>query len=166
MTLLLKARHETRPGPDTMTLVEHLGELRRRVLVCAVAFVIAGTAAFLLYPWILSFLRHPYCEVAPGHCAFYITGPLDGLGLRVKIAAYGGLVLSAPVLLWELWRFITPGLNPKEKRYAVPFVAASLGLFSTGCLVAFVTFPHALKWLDSIGGPSLHEIFDPINYIS
>jgi sec-independent protein translocase protein TatC len=149
-----------------MTLVEHLGELRRRVMVCAVAFVIAGTAAFLAYPWILSFLRHPYCEVAPSHCAFYITGPLDGLGLRVKIAAYGGLVLSAPVLLWELWRFITPGLNPKEKRYAVPFVVASLSLFATGCLVAFVTFPHALKWLDSIGGPSLHEIFDPINYIS
>jgi len=149
-----------------MTLVEHLGELRRRVMVCAVAFVIAGTAAFLAYPWILSFLRHPYCEVAPSHCAFYITGPLDGLGLRVKIAAYGGLVLSAPVLLWELWRFITPGLNPKEKRYAVPFVVASLSLFATGCLVAFVTFPHALKWLDSIGGPSLHQIFDPINYIS
>ncbi|MGA3146526.1 MAG: twin-arginine translocase subunit TatC [Acidimicrobiales bacterium] len=166
MALLLKSRHEARPRPEAMTLVEHLGELRRRVMVCAVAFVIAGTAAFLAYPWILSFLRHPYCEVAPSHCAFYITGPLDGLGLRVKIAAYGGLVLSAPVLLWELWRFITPGLNPKEKRYAVPFVVASLSLFATGCLVAFVTFPHALKWLDSIGGPSLHEIFDPINYIS
>lgn len=149
-----------------MTLVEHLGELRRRVLVCAVAFIVAGTAAFLLYPWILSFLRHPYCEVAPSHCAFYITGPLDGLALRVKIAAYGGLVLSAPVLLWEFWRFITPGLNPKEKRYAIPFVVGSLTLFSIGCLVAFVTFPHALKWLDSIGGPSLHQIFDPINYIS
>jgi sec-independent protein translocase protein TatC len=166
MALLLNRRNVARPRPDAMTLVEHLGELRRRVLVCAVAFIVAGTAAFLLYPWILSFLRHPYCEVAPSHCAFYITGPLDGLALRVKIAAYGGLVLSAPVLLWEFWRFITPGLNPKEKRYAIPFVVGSLTLFSIGCLVAFVTFPHALKWLDSIGGPSLHQIFDPINYIS
>ena len=117
-------------------------------------------------PWILSFLQHPYCEVAPSHCGFYITGPLDGLALRVKIAAYGGLFLAAPVLLWEFWRFITPGLNPKEKRYAVPFIIASMALFSLGCLVAFVTFPHALKWLGSIGGPSLHEIFNPINYIS
>jgi sec-independent protein translocase protein TatC len=166
MVTLLKRRSETRPKPDAMTLVEHLTELRSRVLTCAVAFVIAGTAAFLLYPWILSFLQHPYCQVAPSHCGFYITGPLDGLALRVKIAAYGGLFLSAPVLLWEFWRFITPGLNPKEKRYAVPFVIVSMGLFSLGCLVAFVTFPHALKWLNSIGGPSLHQIFDPINYIS
>ncbi len=149
-----------------MTVVQHLTELRTRVLVCAAAFVIAGTAAFLLYPWIISFLRHPYCQVAPSHCGFYITGPLEGLSLRVKIAAYGGVFLASPVLLWELWRFITPGLNPKEKRYAIPFIAGSISLFSLGCLVAFVTFPHALRWLDSIGGPSLHEIFDPINYIS
>ena len=149
-----------------MTVVEHLTELRTRVLVCAAAFVIAGAAAFVLYPWIISFLRHPYCQVAPTHCGFYVTGPLEGLALRVKIAAYGGLFLASPVLLWEFWRFITPGLNPKEKRYAIPFIAGSISLFSLGCLVAFVTFPHALRWLDSIGGPSLHEIFDPINYIS
>ena len=147
-------------------MVEHLMELRTRLLICAAAFLIAGVAAFLLYPWIISFLRHPYCEVAPSHCGFYITGPLEGLALRVKIAAYGGLFLASPVLLWELWRFITPGLNPKEKRYAIPFIVASISLFSLGGLVAFLTFPHALKWLDSIGGPSLHEIFDPINYIS
>ncbi|MGH9081028.1 MAG: twin-arginine translocase subunit TatC [Acidimicrobiales bacterium] len=149
-----------------MTLVEHLTELRTRVLTSAVAFVIAGIAAFLLYPWILSVLRHPYCEVAPRHCAFYITGPLDGLALRVKIAAYGGLFLSSPVLLWQFWRFITPGLHPKERRYAIPFIGASIGLFSLGGLVAFITFPHALKWLDSIGGPSLHQIYNPTNYLS
>ncbi len=148
-----------------MTLVEHLGELRTRVMVCAVTFVITGTVAFLFYPRILSFLQHPYCEVAPSHCGFYITGPLDGLALRVKIAAYGGLFLASPVLLWEFWRFITPGLKPNEKRYAIPFIVASIALFALGCAVAFFTFPHALRWLDSIGGPSLHEIFDPINYL-
>jgi sec-independent protein translocase protein TatC len=166
MAISLKQQSQARPRPEAMTVVEHLVELRTRVLVCAAAFLIAGVAAFLLYPWIISFLRHPYCEVAPSHCGFYITGPLEGLALRVKIAAYGGLFLASPVLLWELWRFITPGLNPKEKRYAIPFIVASISLFSLGGLVAFLTFPHALKWLDSIGGPSLHEIFDPINYIS
>lgn len=165
MTITLKRSSADRVTPDSMTLVQHLGELRTRVVVCAAAFVTAGIVAFLLYPWILSFLRHPYCEVAPGHCSFYITGPLDGLALRVKIAAYGGLFLSSPILLWEFWRFITPGLNPKEKRYAIPFIVASISLFTLGGAVAFVTFPHALKWLGSIGGPSLHEIYDPINYI-
>jgi sec-independent protein translocase protein TatC len=149
-----------------MTLVEHLTELRSRVLVCAVTFVITGTAAFLLYPWILSFLSHPYCQISPHHCGFYVTGPLDGLTLRIKIAAYGGLALAAPVLLWEFWRFITPGLNPKEKRYAIPFIVASICLFALGCVVAYVTFPHALSWLKSIGGPTLTQILDPVKYLS
>ena len=167
MPISLKRRTEERPKPDSMTLFEHLAELRTRVLTCAVAFVIAATIAFLFYPHILSFLQHPYCEIRPPHgCHFYITGPLDGLALRVKIAAYGGLFLASPVLLFEFWRFITPGLKPNEKRYAIPFVVASITLFALGCAVAFFTFPHALQWLDSIGGPSLTEIFNPIQYLS
>lgn len=166
MAISLKRLSPTRPLPEPMTLVEHLSELRNRVLVSAAVFVVAATTAFLVYPWILSFLRHPYCQVAPSHCGFYVTGPLDGLALRVKIAGYGGLFLASPVLLWEFWRFVTPGLHPKEKRYAIPFIIASIGLFTLGCLVAFVTFPHALRWLDSIGGPSLHQILDPTKYLS
>ncbi len=166
MAISLKRRNETRARPDAMTLAEHLGELRRRVLVCAVAFIVAATVAFIVYNPILAFLKEPYCQAAPHHCAFYITGPLDGLSLRVKISAYGGLFAASPVLLWELWRFITPGLNPKEKKYAIPFIAASILLFAIGCLVAYVTFPHALRFLDSVGGPSLNQILDPTKYLS
>jgi len=166
MAISLKRRAQARPSPNAMTLAEHLGELRRRVIVGVVAFTIAGTVAFVFYNPILAWLKEPYCQVAPGHCAFYITGPLDGLALRVKIAAYGGLFLSSPVLLWELWRFITPGLHPNEKRYAIPFVVASIALFSLGCVVAYLTFPHALGWLTHIGGPSLREILDPVKYLS
>ncbi|MGO9029460.1 MAG: twin-arginine translocase subunit TatC [Acidimicrobiales bacterium] len=166
MAISLKRRRGT-TTPDAMTLAEHLTELRRRVLVCAVAFVITATFAFVAYNPILHFLQEPYCQaVGPKHCGFYITGPLDGLSLRVKIAAYGGLFLASPVLLWEFWRFITPGLNPKEKKYAVPFIVSSIVLFSFGCLVAYVTFPHALGWLDAIGGPSLTQIIDPTKYLS
>ena len=166
MALSLKRRSEPKPKPDQMTLIEHLTELRRRVLICALAFMVTATVAFLVYRPILSFLQHPYCQINPKHCGFYIAGPLDGLSLRIKIAAYGGLFLSAPVLLWELWRFITPGLNPKEKKYAIPFIVASITLFSAGVLVAYVTFPHALSFLTHIGGPSLNQIFDPLKYLS
>jgi sec-independent protein translocase protein TatC len=166
MAITLKRRSEPKSAPDAMTLTEHLTELRRRVMICVIAFAVTATVAFLVYNPILAFLKHPYCQVAPGHCGFYITGPLDGLALRVKIAAYGGLFLASPVLLWELWRFITPGLHPKEKKYAIPFIVASIALFALGALVAFLTFPHALKFLDSIGGPSLHEILDPVKYLS
>lgn len=166
MTIGLLSRSGPKPDIPSMTLVEHIAELRSRVLVGAATFIATATAAFLLYPWILSFLKHPYCQVAPSHCGFYITGPLDGLSLRIKIAAYGGLFLASPVLLWEVWRFITPGLHPKEKRYAIPFIIASISLFALGCLVAFETFPHALSFLDHVGGPGLHEIYDPVNYLS
>jgi sec-independent protein translocase protein TatC len=165
MAITLKRRAEAKPKPDSMTLVEHLTELRRRVLVCAVTFVVTATVAFVVYRPILSFLQHPYCQVAPHRCGFYITAPLDGLALRVKISAYGGLFLASPVLLWELWRFITPGLKKNEKKYAIPFIVASIVLFALGCLVAYATFPHALNFLDHIGGPSLTEIFDPNKYL-
>jgi len=165
MVISLKRRTE-KPAPDSMTLVEHLTELRRRVLISVAAFLVMAVVAFLAYPWILDVLKHPYCQVAPSHCGFYVTGPLDGLALRVKIAAYGGIFLASPIWLWELWRFITPGLNPKEKRYAVPFIVATIGLFTLGAAVAYLIFPHALQWLDSIGGPSLTQILDPIKYLS
>jgi sec-independent protein translocase protein TatC len=166
MALSLKRRHEAKNRPDSMTLIEHLTELRRRVLVCAVAFIVAATVAFLVYNHILSFLQHPYCQVNAKHCNLYVTSPLDGLSLRVKIAAYGGIFLASPVILWELWRFITPGLNPKEKKYAIPFIVSSIFLFALGCLVAYITFPHALQFLDHIGGPSLQQIYNPNSYLS
>ena len=139
-----------------MTLVEHIAELRTRVMVAALAFVVAAVLAFVVYPQILHWLKEPYCRVAgPRHCALYVTGPLDGLALRVKIAAYGGLFLASPVIFWEIWRFITPGLNRNERRYAVPFAAASVVFFAFGAFLAYLTFPHALQFLNSIGGPSL-----------
>lgn len=147
-----------------MTLAEHLAELRRRLMFAVAAFAAAGVVAFLLYPHLLHFLQSPYCRVT-SHCQLYVTGPLDGLSLRVKLAAYGGLFLSSPVLLWQLWRFVTPGLNANEKRYAVPFVATSLVLFAAGVVLAYYTFPHALSFLARVGGPTLQQIYDPNRYL-
>jgi sec-independent protein translocase protein TatC len=164
--VLTKLRRSGRPEPDAMTLVEHIEELRNRVVVAAVATLAAGVAAFFLYQPILSFLQHPYCQVAgPRHCAFYVTTPLQGLSIRMKIATYGGVFMASPVILWELWRFITPGLLPKERHYVVPFALASIALFLFGVVLAYVIFPHALAWLGSIGGPSLRQIYSPTAYL-
>lgn len=164
----LTRRNPDRPQPDDMTLAEHLTELRRRLIISIAAIFVGGAVAFGFYPQILSFLQHPYCQaVTRGHsCNLYVTGPLDGFSIRLKVAGYGGVFLSSPVLLWQLWRFITPGLNPKEKRYAVPFVISSIVLFACGAAVAFLTFPHALKFLISVGGPTLQEIYAPDKYLS
>src|SRR3984957_13320814 len=138
----------TKPSAEAMTLGEHLAELRRRVVICAFAFAIGSTVSFIVYVHILHFLQAPYCRVAgPRHCQLYVTAPLDGLSLRIKLSPYGGLFIASPVILWELWRFITPGLHRNEKRYAIPFVTASIVLFVFGAFLAFVSFSHALQFL-------------------
>lgn len=149
-----------------MTLGEHLGELRRRLIVAVVAFVVAACVAAVFYNVMFTLLRHPYCQIDGHSCRFYVTGALTQLTLRVKLAAFGGLVLASPVMLWELWRFITPGLRPTEKRYAVPFVAASIAMFALGCTIVYVVLPHTIGWLTSVGGPHIQELLNPTSYLT
>jgi sec-independent protein translocase protein TatC len=174
-------KRKNRPSPDNMTLGEHLGELRRRVIICALAFVVAATIAVVAYEPILNFLLRPLCSVdastahhtvkgslsvaANGSCSLFVTSPLDGLSLRVKIALFGGLVLASPVILFQVWRFVTPGLKATERKYAIPFVLSAFLLFLLGAATAYVTLPHALGWLKSVGGPNLQTIYDPISYL-
>jgi len=165
VTRLLNGRKE-RPSPDAMTLVQHLAELRKRLIFSVAAFVIGAAIAAAFYQGMLNILQHPYCRVNPHQCAFYVTGPLDPLTLRIQMAAFGGLFIASPVILFQLWRFITPGLHKREKRYAVPFVIVSIVLFVSGCALAYSVFPHALSFLRHVGGPSLHQILSPNAYLS
>ncbi|MDQ6796997.1 MAG: twin-arginine translocase subunit TatC [Actinomycetota bacterium] len=148
-----------------MSLVEHLTELRRRLIICAVALVVGGTIAFLLYNRILSVLIGPYTDITHKK-RLLITDPLEGFATRLKIAGWGGLALASPVVLWQLWRFITPGLHKKEKRYAIPFIIASIVLFLMGAAVAMLTFKPALKFLIGVGGSDLDPMFTPSKYLS
>jgi len=164
--LAMTLKRRDRPSPDAMTLGEHLAELRRRLIIAVSAFVTAAIVAFIVYSHILHFLQEPYCKVVPkGQCTLYVTGPLDPLSLRIHLSTYGGLVLSSPVILWQFWRFVTPGLKTSEKRYAIPFIVASISLFIGGCVLAYFTFPHALKFLNAIGGPTLKDIYNPNSYL-
>lgn len=165
MAVRLMGTRRPKASPDAMTLAEHLGELRRRLIASVTVYLVAAVIAFLAYEPLLRLLQHPYCEIRPGACQLYVTSPLDGLSLRVEMAAFGGLVLAAPFILWQVWRFVTPGLEPKEKRYAVPFVTVSFVLFLAGCGLAYYSLPHALGFLESIGGPSLRQIYSPNQYL-
>jgi len=180
VTMLLGNRTKEKPSPDAMSINEHLGELRHRVIICVLAFVAAAVAATVLYEPILHILIRPLCEVdstsvhhgagslgasGTGTCNLYVTSPLDGLSLRVKIAMFGGLFMASPVILFQIWQFITPGLKSREKKYAAPFVAATTALFLLGAATAYFTLPHALGFLKSVGGPNLQSIYDPIPYL-
>ncbi|MFP5317553.1 MAG: twin-arginine translocase subunit TatC [Acidimicrobiia bacterium] len=148
-----------------MSLVEHLTELRRRVIVCVIAVGLGGLVAFLLYERILDFLIGPYEEIT-GRTTLLITDPLEGFTTRLKIAAFGGLFLASPVVLWQAWRFITPGLHKREKRYAIPFILSSIVLFVAGAALAMLTFDNALRFLVAVGGENLEAFFTPSKYLS
>jgi sec-independent protein translocase protein TatC len=156
-----------------MTLLEHLAELRHRVIVSVIAVALGALVMYFLYNHVLAYLLHPYCDIlkadkaaSPGRCTLYVNNPLDQLTIRIKVAVFGGIGLGLPVILWQLWRFITPGLNPNEKRYAVPFVGASIGLFLLGGFVALQTFPLALRFFHAVGGNHIGTIYAPNPYLS
>lgn len=150
-----------------MTIVEHLAELRTRVIICAVAIAAGGMLAFAFYEPILDLLSGPYCEIRPpDECEFLQTDPLEGFGVRISVATYTGLALAMPVLLYQLWGFITPGLHPRERRYALPFVVAGVGLFLLGAILAFWTVPRALEFLVNIAGDNFEQVFTGSAYLS
>ena len=148
-----------------MSVVEHLTELRRRLVVSIVAVALGAAVAFALYNHILDFLIGPYTDIT-GKTEFIILDPLEGFAARLKVSAWCGGFLASPVVLWQLWRFITPGLHKKEKKYAIPFIIGSVLLFALGAGVALLTFEQALRFLIGVGGPNVDPMFSPGKYLS
>lgn len=159
-------------GDDArMSLVEHLTELRDRLIKVVIAVVIGMVIAFLLYDPIFDFLLRPYEQIAnesnstTGGRLLQID-PLEGFRVRMKLAAYGGIALAMPVILWQIWRFVTPGLYARERRYAIPFLVSALALFVLGAGLAYYTLPRALEFLVDIGGDNLVTAFAPGKYFT
>ncbi|HMF83278.1 MAG TPA: twin-arginine translocase subunit TatC [Acidimicrobiia bacterium] len=149
-----------------MTVVEHLTELRRRIIISIIAVSLAAIVCFIFSESIIRFFVNYYRDATHGQKnALIFLGPLDAFLTRIKIATYGGIVLALPVWLYELWRFITPGLNPKEKRYAIPFIFASIVLFALGGYIALLTLPKALEFLLDIGGSQLRPELTADKYL-
>lgn len=155
-----------------MTLVDHLTELRSRLIKSVLAVVAGGVICFVLYPQIFNILIAPYERIAnegnallPGG-ELLTTDPLEGFSIRLKVAAYGGIALAMPVILFQIWRFVTPGLYAHERRYALPFVLSSTALFVTGAALAYYTLPRALEFLITIGGEDLVTAYTPTRYFS
>ena len=94
------------------------------------------------------------------------TGPLEGFSTRLKVSGYLGLFFASPVVLWEVWRFITPGLHKNEKRYAIPFIIGAIILFSLGVTVSILVFPKALEFLISVSGKNVTPLFSPQRYVN
>jgi sec-independent protein translocase protein TatC len=153
-----------------MPLMEHLTELRDRIIKVVIAVVLGMLVAFLFYEPIFDVLIEPYRDgnnnrsLSEGNLV--ATDPLEGFGVRMKLALYGGIFLAMPVILWQLWRFITPGLYAHEKRYAIPFMVSALTLFLLGAGIAYYTLPQALTFLQEIGGDNIVTAYSPNKYFT
>ena len=159
-----------------MTILEHLAELRDRLIKSCAALVITSLVAFfVLYNPALKLLTTSYCHLPAKYrfanaagvarCQLLATSPLDPFGIRLRVSAVLGLALAMPIVAFQIWRFITPGLKRRERRYAIPFSLATTLLFVFGLGMAFFTLPKAIGFLVGIGGTNLLSLFTADEYL-
>jgi sec-independent protein translocase protein TatC len=152
-------------GSSHMTVWEHIAELRRRLLICLAAVLVGAVVAYLAWPVLIDVISAPFCRTAED-CQLYATDPLAPFATRLQVALYGGVILAMPVLLWQIWRFVTPGLHNHEKRYAIPFVFSALVLFAMGATLAYFSLAPALNFLFAVAGENIDQIPTVDKYLS
>jgi sec-independent protein translocase protein TatC len=130
-----------------MSFLEHLDELRRRIVISAAAVFVGFLVAFAFINRIFGFIMRPLQQVLPEGGKLMYTEPAEAFLLYMKVAALVGLLMAAPVVLWQLWLFIAPGLYANEKRFAIPFVVFSTFFFLAGAVFShYMVFPWAWRF--------------------
>ena len=172
-----RRRRPPRDAAATMSLIAHLRELRNRVAVALLFVVLATAICFWWYDHGLgAFIRAPYCSIpaddralgtggSAGDCRLLVTDVFGGALIRLKIAFIAGIVLSAPFWLFQIWRFITPGLKQNEKRYGLTFVGASSALFALGAVLAYFSLKAGLALLIGLAGNNVAVALTAQDYL-
>jgi sec-independent protein translocase protein TatC len=138
------------PGPPAaepetvMTLVDHLTELRTRIVRAILAVIVGSVIGFLIAPAIRQFLVAPLPASA---LPLQVLGPGDAFGIQLRISVVVGIILAMPVLLYQLWAFVSPGLTPAERRALRPWIPLALFFFVLGVTIAYAILPFAIGFL-------------------
>ena len=162
----------------SMTLIDHVRELRNRLFIASLGLVVGLIVGFILSDWVFHLLEQPYCNLpsswsrrADGtqYCDFLVLGVGDGLIIRLKIALWVGIIVGAPVWLYQLWAFIAPGLHRHERKWAYLFVAIAAPLFVVGAVLAYLVVGHSLAFIMEagvIGGTTQLEVTAYISFVT
>jgi len=149
------------PGDESaMSLVDHLSELRRRVAISLLAIALGSGVGFYFAPQLITFLKAPLNLGKP----LVYTGLGDAFFINLKLAIVVGIVLAMPILVWQLWRFISPGLTREERRMARPWAPLAIVFFVIGVTVAYVILPFASTFLLSFSSADLQPLITASEY--
>jgi len=162
----------SRRAANDMTLMQHLAELRTRVVISMLAIAVGAIGLLLAYEPVLRFLTSPYRNLCSTNTSLkcdgslYALGPIDGFSARMRIALWGGVVIALPVVLWNIWRFIVPALTKREKRYSYFFIVSSVVLFALGAFLAYWTLGRALEFLIGWSGADVTQNYQINKYVN
>ncbi|HEX6122707.1 MAG TPA: twin-arginine translocase subunit TatC [Ktedonobacterales bacterium] len=166
-----QAANEEEPEGGTMTLIEHLEELRRRMIKSLIAVAVCSILGFIFWDRILQFLLLPLPAAANrlpnahiGQLVAHDIGEPFMVALKLGIAI--GIIVASPVLLYQTWGFIAPALTRRERKYAVPFTLLGVGLFFTGLAVGFIVLRYPIDWLVTFGSDRFILLTDADSYFS
>ncbi|PWR09585.1 twin-arginine translocase subunit TatC [Micromonospora acroterricola] len=161
-----------RASDGSMTLIEHVRELRNRLFRASLAIMLGfGVGIWLATP-VRVLLSKPYCDLpasldpVTGKCKFVQLGVADVFLLNLKIGLWVGLIIAAPIWLYQLWAFIAPGLHRHERRYAYIFTALAAPLFAAGAVLAFFVTTKGLEFLLNVSGDDISTNLEVTRYIS
>ncbi len=153
-------------GPARMPLMDHLGELRRRLMIIVVSVVIAACVMYVATPTIIEILKYPIRDYLPEGADFAVLTALGGFTLRFKVAIYSAVIVCSPLIIWQILAFFLPALKPNERKWVVPTTAIGTALFIIGTIFCyFVILDPAFQWLTSQSDAIGKIIPDAENYI-
>ncbi|MEM8922920.1 MAG: twin-arginine translocase subunit TatC [Actinomycetota bacterium] len=151
-----------------MSLLAHLTELRTRLMWSVGAIVVGAIIVFIFNNTIFELLQEPYCDAQTAQgkeCEFLVRSPTEGFSVVITLSGYGGLLLSLPFVLYQMGKFVLPGLYPSERRALMPFFFASVILLLIGLVGGYLLMPKALEVLASFGPDTFTELFSPTEYL-
>jgi len=156
---------------SAMSLIDHLEELRWRILKTLIAIVVGGIVAFIFRDLIIQFLVLPLPIQAsqvlglPDH-KLYAFGLAEGFTVYLKLSLAAGILLALPVLLYQTWAFVSPGLYAREKKYAVPFIFVGIVLFLAGISLGYIVLRFPVQWLINIASDNFNELISADSYFT